>query len=153
MKLFVLRHAHALDLSPDSARPLSDQGREQARRLGEVLKARGDFTAGEFWHSSLLRARETAEVVAEVIGGVTLKEVDGLRPEDDPRPMAATVAAAKKDLALFGHEPYLGIFGGFLMAGEMGPPLLFRKACGYYFTPKPHSARWKAVASIEFDRG
>ena len=152
MRLYVIRHAHAIDLSPDAARPLSDEGREQARQLGERLKARGDFLVSEFWHSPLVRARETAEIVAEVVGGAKLKEVSGLRPEDDPRPMAAKVAAAKKDIALFGHEPHLGVFGGFLMYGDPAPPLIFRKACGYLFAPKPGSERWKVIAPLNFDR-
>lgn len=152
MRLLVIRHAHAIDLTPDAARTLSDKGREQARRLGLVLKGDPGFKAKEFWHSSLVRARETAEIVAHVVGGVTLREVEGLRPEDDPRPVAGKAAAFGRDLAIFGHEPHLGNFGGYLMFGDMGPPMVFRKACGYLFAPTPGSQRWQMVTSVDYDQ-
>ncbi|HEX5308571.1 MAG TPA: histidine phosphatase family protein [Solirubrobacteraceae bacterium] len=59
--------------------PLDDTGREQARDLAEraaVGAGGGPFRA--LWCSPLLRARETADIVAERIG---------LEPREDPRLM------------------------------------------------------------------
>ena len=53
--------------------PLNDTGREQAQQLAERAAAY-DFRA--LWRSRLLRARETADIVAARIG---------LEPKDDPR--------------------------------------------------------------------
>lgn len=55
--------------------PLDDTGREQARELAE--RAAG-YGFAELWCSPLLRARETADVVAARIG---------LAPREDPRLM------------------------------------------------------------------
>jgi broad specificity phosphatase PhoE len=55
--------------------PLDDTGRAQAAQLGERA-ASGDFAA--LWCSPLLRARETAEIVAQRIG---------LQPREDGRLM------------------------------------------------------------------
>ena len=55
--------------------PLDDTGRDQAAELAERAAAHG-FRA--LWSSPLLRARETAQIVAERIG---------LRPHEDPRLM------------------------------------------------------------------
>ena len=48
---------------PDAARPISDKGRKQSKRLGEHL-ARIGFQADAFITSPKLRAAETAEIVA-----------------------------------------------------------------------------------------
>ena len=41
MQLYLVRHADATPGNPDELRPLSDEGREQARELGEQLRADG----------------------------------------------------------------------------------------------------------------
>jgi phosphohistidine phosphatase len=68
MQLYLLRHADAGDpeawQGPDAARPLSDKGRRQSKRLGEHLAAIG-FGADAFITSPKLRAAQTAEIVAE----------------------------------------------------------------------------------------
>jgi broad specificity phosphatase PhoE len=55
--------------------PLNDTGREQAAELAQRARAYG-FRA--LWSSPLLRARETADIVAAAIG---------LQPREDPRLM------------------------------------------------------------------
>jgi phosphohistidine phosphatase len=68
MLLHFLRHADAGDpeawAGPDAARPLSDKGRKQSKRLGEHLAAIG-FEADGFVTSPKIRAAQTAEIVAE----------------------------------------------------------------------------------------
>ncbi|MDQ6692790.1 MAG: histidine phosphatase family protein, partial [Candidatus Dormibacteraeota bacterium] len=69
--------------------PLSEKGREQARRLGERLNG---SPADAFYSSDLLRARETAQAVATGVGRkpqllpelreVGLGEWEGLRREE-----------------------------------------------------------------------
>lgn len=71
MQLGLLRHAHAGDPGawdrPDDLRPLSDKGRQQAERLGRVLAAAG-FVPDAVLTSPRVRARETAEMVADRLG-------------------------------------------------------------------------------------
>ena len=71
MRLFVLRHADAGDpeawVGPDAARPLSDKGRRQSEHLGRFLADNG-FVTDLLLSSPKVRARETAELVAERIG-------------------------------------------------------------------------------------
>src|SRR5436190_2456998 len=67
MKLFLVRHADATPGNPDELRPLSEEGREQARELGEQL--RRDGIAPEILLTSpLLRARQTGEALARATG-------------------------------------------------------------------------------------
>jgi phosphohistidine phosphatase len=71
MLLHFLRHADAGDpdawSGPDAARPLSDKGRKQSKRLGEHLAAIG-FQADAVITSPKIRAAQTAEIAAEALG-------------------------------------------------------------------------------------
>jgi phosphohistidine phosphatase SixA len=71
MLLHLLRHAHAGDpqawAGDDDARPLSDKGQTQARRLARHLESI-DFRADRIISSPKVRAAQTAEPVAERIG-------------------------------------------------------------------------------------
>jgi phosphohistidine phosphatase len=70
-ELCLLRHADAGDPEawngPDEARPLSGKGEKQSRRLGKFLAGIG-FEPDAIITSPKLRARQTAELVAEAVG-------------------------------------------------------------------------------------
>jgi phosphohistidine phosphatase len=71
VELGLLRHAHAGDPAawdrPDDLRPLTDKGQQQAERLGRLLVAAG-FVPDAVLTSPLVRARETADLVADRLG-------------------------------------------------------------------------------------
>lgn len=75
-----MRHGEAVPDGPgrvsDADRPLTPRGREQARELGESLRPR---RVAAVYSSSLARARGTAEVVADALGGLPMRVVDGAR--------------------------------------------------------------------------
>lgn len=128
MDFYLIRHTHAVDLVPDEARMLSDRGREQARALGKFLRRSEAFAPEEIWHSTLVRARETAVLVAEEVKfRGKPKEVAGLRPEDDPAQMARKLAASERPVALFGHEPFMSSLGALLVTGDAGAPVFEMK--------------------------
>ena len=68
IELYLLRHADAGDpetwTGDDDERPLTRKGRRQAKRLGTFL-AEMDFKPGLVVSSPKVRARETAELVAQ----------------------------------------------------------------------------------------
>ena len=109
MLLHLLRHAHAGDPSswngPDAARPLSDKGRSQSERVAAFLAGIG-FTPDALITSPKLRATQTAEIVAEVLGIAVIKD-DRLAGSLD----LATVEAVLRDAGdpdrpmLVGHDP------------------------------------------------
>jgi phosphohistidine phosphatase len=70
LRLYLLRHADAGDpmawTSDDALRPLSAKGRRQAERLARHLVAIG-FETDALISSPKLRARETAEIVADAL--------------------------------------------------------------------------------------
>ena len=108
MRCYLVRHGDAMPETEDPARPLSVPGRAEVAELGRAAVARG-VTAAEIRHSGLLRARQTAELLAAVLhppGGV--RGVAGLAPQDDPDVTAGELEAAGEPVMLVGHLPHLG---------------------------------------------
>jgi phosphohistidine phosphatase len=68
--LYLLRHAHAGDpmkwRGDDALRPLSDKGRDQAERVGRLLKGVGE-APDLLVTSPKVRAAQTAEIVAKAL--------------------------------------------------------------------------------------
>ncbi|MBI3877907.1 MAG: phosphohistidine phosphatase SixA [Verrucomicrobia bacterium] len=111
MKLYFLRHATALDGVDDARRPLSDTGRKQVRKLARFLKRSG-IVFDAAYTSPLVRARQTAEIVVDIVNESTplqLAATDALLndiPADEfDRWLAALPEAG--DVLLVGHEPSL----------------------------------------------
>jgi phosphohistidine phosphatase len=99
--LWLLRHGDAAEGSPDSERPLTDKGREQARAVGAALKALG-VELDACLTSPKLRAAETARLVCEPLG---------VEPQLEPKlaggPFDAEALAAGlgDEVLLVGHDP------------------------------------------------
>lgn len=130
MTIYLVRHAHAVDQAPDHSRPLSERGHEQVRVLGRFLRASEGFAPEEIWHSSLLRAKETAELLtrhAKLEG--RQREVAGLRPEDNPAGIARELAGITRSVAVVGHEPHLSTLATLLVTGSAEPVVFVMKKC------------------------
>jgi phosphohistidine phosphatase len=99
--IWLLRHGDAEDGSPDSERPLTEKGREQARAVGGALKALG-VELDACLTSPKVRAAETARLACEPLG---------VEPELEPKlaggPFDAEALAAGlgDDVLLVGHDP------------------------------------------------
>jgi len=135
MELFLIRHAHAEDTVPDAARRLSPRGRRQARALARRLRATGEFAPAELWHSTLRRARETAELLAPAAPGAPCREITGLAPEDDPAAVARRLARTRAPVAIVAHEPLLSALASRLVTGAADPVVFdVRKASALALT-------------------
>ncbi len=130
MLLYLVRHAHAVPEEEDSRRPLSARGRKTVRQIAAFFRASGALQPGQVWHSPLWRARETAEILVRGLGlpRKLLVETSGLLPDDDPAEIARRLASAGADLALVGHESYLGALATRLVGGRGKTPVFeFKK--------------------------
>jgi len=113
MDLILWRHAEAEDGSPDSARKLTKDGRDQARRVGAWLKPRLPKRC-EVLVSPATRAQETASALG--VRFVTAAEVG-------TDATAAQVIAAvgwptqPKAVLIVGHQPTLGRVAATLLSG------------------------------------
>jgi phosphohistidine phosphatase SixA len=104
VRLFLVRHAEAAPGDPDDLRPLTPAGRDAARALGRQLaEHRPDAVVA----SPLLRARETAELVARACG--LAAETDGrLAPGATPDTLRAATAGRGATVVAVGHQPDCG---------------------------------------------
>jgi len=129
MTHYLIRHADAVPNRDDSIRELSARGRSQVAALCASLRDTA-FQPVEIWHSPLVRARETAVLLASGLGhSAALIEMEGLQPEDDPDGVAQALEAETRDIAVVGHEPHLGILAALMMGGESsGASFSFPKA-------------------------
>jgi phosphohistidine phosphatase len=106
MDLFLLRHADAnTDATSDGERRLSEKGISQAKKVGRFIKEH-DLHPDLILASPLRRAQETAQIVAEQIGGELMTEkwlASGMQPEtalDELRGFERF-----ESVMIVGHEP------------------------------------------------
>ena len=113
MRLVLIRHAEAAEGSPDELRTLTAEGREQARALGERLRADG-IEADALLSSPLLRALETAAAL-----GLGEPEADDrLAPGATAESVREAVAGRGETVAVVGHQPDCGRIAASLTGGE-----------------------------------
>jgi phosphohistidine phosphatase len=116
MRLVLVRHAEAAPGSPDELRTLTDEGRAQARSLGERLRAEG-IRPDAVVTSPLLRARQTADA----LGLGEPEEDDRLAPGMTAEAVRAVVAEHGDTVLVVGHQPDCSKVAGALTGGEEPP--------------------------------
>ena len=145
MKLLLVRHAIAEEAESfilaggsDAARPLTELGRKKMRKGANRLRRQVEPLQAVV-HSPLLRARETAEIIARACGDPPLVECASL----DYRYPAATAGEwlaqypADRLIAAVGHEPQLSQLTGLLLTGVAQNLVVFRKG-GAVLLEFPH---------------
>jgi len=126
MMLYLVQHGDALSKDQDPARPLSDKGRRDVRRMASFLAESG-IRPKRVIHSGKARAMETAQLFSQIIGpdGV-VEEIDvGLAPNDPTEPLKERAETWHEDIMVVGHLPFMGkmvaqLVGGMLVAFEPG---------------------------------
>lgn len=142
MQLYLIRHAHSLDGDDDAQRPLSMKGRGQIRTVGACLRRGAVLQTKEFWHSPLVRARDTAHLLAAALRvRAKFVETDGLEPEADPAPAARRLARLRRPVAVVGHEPHLSVLATLLLGGRAAEPVVTMKKCAVLALERTGS-RW-----------
>jgi phosphohistidine phosphatase len=123
VQVFLVRHAEAVDETlalRDPHRHLSPRGREQAKSLGDRLRWH-DCHPTELWTSPLVRAVQTAELVAAGLacGSIVLAH-PALAPDGTLREVVAALQALPPgaEIMLVGHEPSLSAIGALLLGVE-----------------------------------
>jgi phosphohistidine phosphatase len=120
VQVFLIRHAEAAQETlamRDPHRHLTPAGRGQARALGDRLRWH-DCTPTHIWSSPLVRAIQTAELVASGLGcDLAIETLPALAPDENPRTVASALAALPHDASviLVGHEPGLSAVGALLV--------------------------------------
>jgi phosphohistidine phosphatase len=120
MLVFLVRHAHAKSGEPDELRRLSKRGRKEARAVARDLAAH-ETPPRLVLTSPLVRARETAEAIAEAVGA-TLRVDERLAPGASASALHEAVAGEPGPIAVIGHQPDCSEIALELMGRDPGFP-------------------------------
>lgn len=108
MKLYVMRHGPAEDDSPtgrDADRALTPQGRDRTRSVARALVDDGEAPLA-IVSSPLVRALQTAEIVAAIAGVDAVEVRREMAPAGDSLSLVGElVSAGRKRVMVVGHEP------------------------------------------------
>lgn len=120
MRLYVLRHGDAVD-SPyyqDSDRPLSDLGKRQAQAVGRFLHT-AHIKPDLILTSPLVRAKETGEIVKDLVGAEGFMTTPVLASGVNLRDCVKEINNhSLPSLLLVGHEPQLSGLISVLTGGD-----------------------------------
>lgn len=117
MELYLVRHGEAVPAEIDSKRPLTEAGLGHVRELGRLLVEK-NTKVNRIFHSGILRAEQTAEVLAEALLIKDIVKLPGLTPEDDPEPLLSLIDQWDENTLLVGHLPYLAYLAYLLIPQE-----------------------------------
>lgn len=143
MDLILVRHADAEPgdgYAEDALRPLTKKGRKTQERVAMSLRKLG-CTPDRIFTSPRVRAAETAEITAHVLGAAEPEELAVL---DGGFELAALVTALEQradgdTILCVGHEPDMSTWAGQLLAGPRGMAVRFKKSAvlGVRFAAAP----------------
>lgn len=113
--IYIMRHAHALSVQEDPSRSLSEQGIENARKIGNFFK-KNAIVINSIFHSSVARAKQTAEIVADEVGlQHTLTYFPFLDPDMDVTQLSNMIGQMGDKVLLVGHLPNLELLSNYLL--------------------------------------
>jgi len=151
IELMVIRHGIAQDREPsngngapidDHERRLTAKGRSRMVEIAAALHRAVpelDLIAA----SPLVRAVETAELVAEAYAGLAVTRIDALTPDAALEDLTGWLDGEPDGMriAVVGHEPHLSTWCSWMLSGRRRSFLDFRKggACLLY-VPSPAAA-------------
>jgi phosphohistidine phosphatase len=135
LKLYLVRHATATEgiggaIRSDAERPLVDEGRKEAHAVADALVRMG-VKPDVFLTSPLVRARQTAEIFAEVFGQKgDLHFSDALAPGGSRSQLWKDVNSYKRarEMFLFGHQPDMSMLAALLLDAGDQFDMPFKKA-------------------------
>ena len=142
MALYLVQHGKSLSKAMDPEKGLSEEGVAEVRRIAQVAK---DYTVRVqgIRHSGKKRARQTAEILAEMLQppeGSTKSE--GLGPLDDVSAYAASLGKAE-GIMLVGHLPFMEKLTAYLITGSDEPPVFKFQNGGIVCLDKyPDTSAW-----------
>lgn len=129
MNLYLIRHGDYNDAHIDPEKGLSVEGRKQVRKTIKYL-AKNGVKISEIWHSDKKRAKDTAELAAEILKKKKIFQKKDLAPLDDVKHAANRIQAQKSNILIAGHLPHLS---------NLATRLILKKESGTAFKLKAAS--------------
>jgi phosphohistidine phosphatase len=135
MNLFILRHGIAVEpgrhgFEKDADRPLIPEGERKLKLIAGAMEALG-LSFDLILSSPYLRARQTAELVAEALKARKRLELsDALTPGGSTKKLVELLShlqPAPENVLLVGHEPYLSGLISLLVSGDGALAVVMKK--------------------------
>jgi phosphohistidine phosphatase len=135
MNIYILRHGIATDpaaheFAKDADRPLTSEGKRKLRQIADAMGAL-ELSFDLILSSPYLRARQTAEIIAESLKERKRLELsDSLTPGGSPRKLVDLLnhlQPSPESILLVGHEPYLSSLISLLVAGDASFAVVMKK--------------------------
>ena len=105
--VYMMRHGDAVAGADDSARPLSEKGRREVKRVAEFLSRQGS-RVDVFYSSFKLRAQETAGIVKDIVNPKAVIHLrDDINPNDLTESIFAEMARWPGNEMVVSHLPFL----------------------------------------------
>lgn len=152
MKLYLVQHAKAASKDVNPERPITEEGRREINDIAAFIRPL-NLTVDYLWHSGKTRARQTAEVLAEVI--IVRNEMaanDGLAPNDEVRAIVEKINAAGQDVMIVGHLPFVAKLASLLLTGsESSSTVAFKQGgivCLNYLDEGKWQIEWMITPNI-----
>jgi len=142
MFICLVQHAKARSEEADPARPLCEKGLADITKMASYASGL-NIGINEIFHSSKLRARQTAQVLADYLKpAVGLTETDGLKPNDDPAVWAERLKVMTDNIMLVGHLPQLGKFASLLLCGDADKNVVDFRMAGIVCLKRDENRAW-----------
>ncbi len=143
MRLYLVQHAESKRKEEDPSKPLSTKGWQAIRKVSRYAEKHLRIQVGQILQSGKLRAKQTAEVLAEHLHpaqGVAV--VDGLDPLADPTKWTARLAEATESIMLVGHLPHLSKLAAHLLTGDKSREIVTFRNGGIVCLEKEENGNW-----------
>jgi phosphohistidine phosphatase len=133
MKIFIFRHGEAVPkndpaVASDPERVLVEEGIRRTRQSAEGLQKLG-ITPEIIFTSPWIRAKQTADIVGEVLGLPGVQEMDELAGDRSVEDVMRALSKQKYgEIMLVGHEPLLGDIAAYLLSLSTGMQLDLKKS-------------------------
>jgi phosphohistidine phosphatase len=122
MALYLVQHGQCHSKEKDPLKGLSDLGRKQTALIAGVA-ADYNVSVSKVAHSGKLRAKQTAEILADALKPQNgMPVISGIAPMDDVSSFAGSLAL-DEDLMLVGHLPFMEKLIAFLVTGQEQPSI------------------------------
>jgi phosphohistidine phosphatase len=148
MYIYLIQHGEAKPENIDPDRSLTDKGVEDVIKTSNFMKNAG-VKIDEIWHSTKLRAKQTAEIVAKAFSSTAI-EIEGLKPNDPAAPFVEKIRKIDKDIAIVGHLPFLQKLASLLLTGSESNEVVLFKQGGLVCLQKSDSS-WCVACMITPD--
>lgn len=141
-RLYLVRHGAAVPEAENPEKPLSDVGKYETVKVAESLCG-FMVPPDEIWHSSKLRARQTAEIFKELLRARKCFEKKSLSPNDDPLKLMSDLSKTSKNIMVVSHIPFVERAACLLLGEENGlRPVSFDTSSVACFKKSAGEVKW-----------